>query len=120
MLFKKWRLNQKDFKKVLRKGRAFKEDSLILKALDNSLKKTRIGFLVTKKNFSKAVLRNKIKRKMREIIRLEFEKIKNGFDLVFIFLPGIEKKESKDLREIFLKLISKAKLLKNEIHFPNL
>lgn len=112
MSFKKWRLGKKTFKIILRKGKSFKEDGLILKVLKNFVQKIRIGFLIQRKKFPKAVLRNKIKRKLREIIRLEIGKVKKGFDLIFIFLPGVEKKDTKDLRENFLKLISKAKILK--------
>lgn len=112
MSLKKWRLTKRDFEKVLRKGRIFREDDLILKILNNSIGRKRVGFLVSKKFFSKAVLRNKIKRKLREIMKEEFEKIKEGIDLVFIALPTIKEKELEELKLIFKNLILKAKISK--------
>lgn len=112
MPFKKWRLKRRDFEKVLKKGKSFREDSLILKVLKHPFQKIRIGFLLAKKHFPKAVLRNRLKRKLKEMIRGEVHKIKNGLALVFICLPGIEKKGLKDLKNIFQKLIIKSKILK--------
>jgi ribonuclease P protein component len=112
MPLKKWRLKEKEFEKVLKRGQSFREDVLVLKVLRNFSLRKRIGFLVTKKAFSKAVLRNKIKRKLRELMRAEVENIKEGLDLVFIPLPGIEKKDFNQLANIFKKLILKAKILK--------
>jgi ribonuclease P protein component len=112
MSLKKWRLKEKEFEKILKRGKGFKEDDLVLKVLRNFSERKRIGFLVTKKAFPKAVLRNKIKRRLRELMRAEIENIKEGLDLVFITLPGIEKKDFNRLANTFKKLISKAKILK--------
>jgi ribonuclease P protein component len=112
MSLKKWRLKRKEFEKVLKKGRSFREENLILKVLANFSGKKRVGFLVTKKSFPKAVLRNKIKRRLRELTRAEIENIKDGLDMVFIPLPGIEKKDFNQLSDVFKKVILKAKILK--------
>jgi ribonuclease P protein component len=112
MSLKKWRLKKRDFEKILKKGKSFKEENLVLKVLKNFSEKKRVGFLVSKKSFSKAVLRNKIKRRLRELVRVEIENIKEGLDLVFIPLPGIEKKDFRQLSNIFKRLILKAKILK--------
>jgi ribonuclease P protein component len=112
MSLKEWRLKEKEFERVLKKGKSFKEDSLILKVLKNFNKKKRVGFLITKKVVPKAVWRNKIKRRLRELMRREIEKIKEGLDLVFITLPGVEKKDFNQLANAFKKIILKAKILK--------
>jgi ribonuclease P protein component len=51
---------------------------------------------------------------LREILREKVEKIKDGVRVVFITLSGLEKKDFKELKEIFEKLLRKSKLLKNE------
>ena len=51
-------------------------------------KKSSVAFTVGKKNIARAVDRNKIKRLMREVFRLDFteEKVFFGHSLVFVFL----------------------------------
>jgi ribonuclease P protein component len=108
---KKYRLKGKEFKEVLKKGRSFKVENLILKvSFEKEGKK--FGFLVSKKFFKKAVQRNKLKRRLREILRERVEEIKDGVRIVFIPLAGLEKKDFRELKEIFEKLIKKAKILK--------
>ena len=70
MLPKKNRLkNKKDFERVFKQGKGFKEDFLFFKITKNNLKENRFGFIVSLKVSKKAVLRNKVKRRLREIIK---------------------------------------------------
>lgn len=112
MSLKKYRLKKKEFEKVLKEGESFREDFLILKKRENNLFKIRIGFLVSKKFSKKAVQRNKIRRRLRELIRVKLGKIKEGKDMVFIPLPGLEKKNFQELENIINKIFLKAKILK--------
>jgi ribonuclease P protein component len=113
---KKYRLRGKEFEEVLKKGNGFRVGGLVLKKF---LKKEgkKFGFLISKKVLKKAVQRNRLKRKLREILREKVEKIKEGVRIVFIALPGLEKKDFKELKEIVEKLLKKAKVLKNESNF---
>jgi len=79
-----------DFSRVFREGRGFKEDFLFLKIVKNNLENSRFGFVVSKKFSNKAFLRNKIKRKLRELMRIKIKKIKKGLDGVIIISPGAE------------------------------
>jgi ribonuclease P protein component len=59
-----------DFKRVMNRRELNVSNPVFrLHYLNNKLKKLRFGLAVNKKNFKTAVLRNKIKRQMREIIR---------------------------------------------------
>jgi len=113
---KKYRLRGKEFEEVLKKGNGFRAGSLVLKKF---LKKEgkKFGFLISKKVLKKAVQRNRLKRRLREILREKVEKIKEGVRIVFIALPGLEKKDFKKLKEIVEKLLKKSKVLKNESNF---
>jgi ribonuclease P protein component len=113
---KKFRLKGKEFEEVLKKGKGFRFDGLVLKLLLKEGGK-KFGFLISKKILKKATQRNRLKRRLREILREKIEEIGEGIRVVFITLPGLEKKEFKELREIFEKLLKKSKILKNE---PNL
>ena len=111
MLPKENRLKaKKDFEKVFKKGKGIKEGPLFLKVLRNGLGISRFGFIVSQKISKKAVLRNKIKRRLRELIKKRIKKLKKGTDCAFVALPGLEKKEFKDTEKILEKLLEKAKL----------
>lgn len=112
MLLKENRLKKnKDFKKVFKEGKGFKEDFLVLKKAKNNLKISRFGFAVSKTFFKKATLRNKIKRKLRESVRIKLNEIKKGIDVVIIASPGLETKDFREIKEIVNKLFKKAKII---------
>lgn len=112
MLPKENRLKkQKDFERVYKQGRGFKQDFLFLKITANDLEITRFGLVVSRKISKKAVIRNRLKRRLREIIRLRLEKIKKGKDVVLITLSGVEKKEYAEIEQVVEKLFKKAGLI---------
>lgn len=110
---KKYRLKGNEFREVLKKGRGFRVESLVLKLLRKE-KEKRFGFLISKKVLKKATQRNKLKRRLREILRERVEKIEDGIRAVFIALPGLEKKDFKGLEGIVEKILKKSKALKDE------
>ena len=111
MLPKENRLKKKkDFERVFKEGQGFKEDFLFLKVVKNNLKINRFGFLVGKNFSKKATLRNKIRKRLSEIIRLKMGKIKKNFDAILIIAPGLETKDFWEVEESINKLFLKAKL----------
>lgn len=118
MLLKLYRLQKnEDIKKISQKGKRFKEDFLILKTISNNLNRTRFGFIVSQKLSKKATLRNKIRRKLRELVRLKLKEIKKGIDAIVIASPGLETKDFWEINESINKLFKKAGLInKHEIN----
>lgn len=113
MLPKKNRLRkEKDFERVFKQGKGFKESFLALKIIENERVESRIGFVVPKKHFKKAVLRNKLKRQLREQIRKRVLGIKGGYDVVILAREGLEKIGFQEMDKVVEKLLSKANLLK--------
>jgi len=102
---------KKDIEKVFKKGRFFKEDFLILKTIENDLGKSRFSFSVSLKVLKKAALRNKIRRRLSEIVRSRLKKIKKGRDAVLIACPGLEEKDFWEIEEIVTKLFKRAKII---------
>lgn len=96
---------------VLKKGRGFKEGFLFLKLIGNNLKESRFGFVISRRVSKKAVIRNMLKRRLSEIIRLNLPKIKHGADGVFIPSSGLADKNFQEMAEITIKLLKKAKVL---------
>lgn len=85
-----------DFQAVRRNGRAWPHQLLVLVALPNQLDFSRFGFVVSKR-LGKAVQRNLIKRRMREVVRVKREQIAKGWDLVFIARKPIRNAEYRDV-----------------------
>ena len=113
MLAKRNRLKkQKDFERVFKKGRGAKEDFLYLKVVKNELKSSRFGFVVSKKFSKKAVLRNRIKRRLAELIRIKLPKIKKGIDVAIVVMPEFGTRDFWEIEEIVDKLFEKAKIIK--------
>jgi ribonuclease P protein component len=75
----------KDFKKIFEDGDIFENESMkiIIYNRNDSYIVRRFGVIV-KKKIGIAVDRNKIKRKLREIFRLNKHMFKPGIDLIFV------------------------------------
>lgn len=112
MLLQENRLKKrKDFEKVLKEGKGFKQDFLFLKIIKNNLENTRFAIIVSQKVSKKAVIRNQLKRRLREILRKKIPTIKKGLDGIFIAQPGLEKRSFQELEETITILLKKANLL---------
>ena len=93
MLSKKNRLKKnKDFNKIFKKGKKINEEVLLLIILKNNLKETKVGVVINKKVSKKAVIRNKIKRRIYNSIRNKLPEIEKGFDFLIIVRPEIKEK----------------------------
>jgi ribonuclease P protein component len=71
----------RDFQRVYSIGRSWSLPTLVLRAAPNELDVSRFGFVVSKR-LGGAVIRNRLKRQLREIARQQA--FAPGFDLVFI------------------------------------
>ena len=86
MLPKENRLTAKsDFEAVRENGRMFSGRNFSLSYRNRGdEKKTRFGFVVSKKVSKRAVERNRAKRVLREIVRKNISSVKAGFDCIFL------------------------------------
>ena len=108
MLNKRNRLKKKkDFDKVFKQGQGFKQDFLYLKTRKNNLKSSRFGFVVSKKFSKKAVIRNKIERRLSELIGTRLLKTKKGIDGIIVVMPGA-KNDFQKLEKTIDNLFKKA------------
>ncbi len=103
----------RDIRKAIGKGYKVFGLTLGLKFLPNKLEKSRFCFVISTKISKKAVKRNKLKRQLREIIRLNLDKITPKYDIVILTKPkaGILDKTHPELEEELLSLLKRAKLL---------
>lgn len=111
MLPKNHRLRKKrDIERVFKNGKSAKEGFLVLKSAKNGLGASRFGFIVSSKVSKKAVTRNKIRRRLSELIGVSLKRIKPGYDNLLIVLSGPETKDFRELKEVADKLFSRIKL----------
>lgn len=103
---------QKDFDRIFGKGGSFFSERFVaLKATTNDLGRSRAGFIVSNKISKSAVKRNRIKRLMREAVRLRWQEISPGFDMVFMARADISEMSFADVDKGVDSLLKKSGLL---------
>ncbi len=93
---------------VYAKGRSWAGDFLVIKALPNGLALSRYGFSVSRR-VGKAVVRNRVKRLLREIMRLT--PLRAGWDIIFIARPAAASADYAALKGVLEDLLRRARLL---------
>lgn len=106
--------SNRDFRKIYARGRSYPNPICVLYVLPREPEESsglRIGF-VTSKKLGGAVARNRIKRRLREAVRLMLPKLTSlPYDLIFV---GRSRAKAADWEEIcgaILELSRRAKLL---------
>jgi ribonuclease P protein component len=113
MLPLKNRLRKKeDFQKVYQKGFFSALGDISLKKAPNTLALTRIGFIVEKKFFKKAVHRNRIKRILRAFAQKNISLVSPGLDVVIFYRSKEKEIDSKKITSDLEKLFKKTNILK--------
>lgn len=80
--------NDSDFRRVYRKGKSYATPRLVVYAMKRYAKfygagNVRVGLSVSGK-VANAVVRNKLRRRLKEILRLDSDKLARGYDLVIV------------------------------------
>ncbi len=99
---------RRDFDRVFSEGRSVHDENLRIVYVENGLGYPRFAVVVRKK-LGKAVYRNRLKRLIREVFRLNKEKFPS-VDMVFVVRDGLKgRKNIKywDVERIVLKLLEK-------------
>ena len=101
-----------EFEKIYRKGRKMQGEFLTLIFLKNRNGISRFGVVVSGKVSKKATERNRIKRKITEIIRKDFADFKGGFDFLILAKPESLSKKSDNLKKDLMSILRKIRVPK--------
>ena len=113
MLPKAHRLTRSDdYARVRRTGRSKAHPLLILATTPNGGELTRVGIAVGKK-VGTAVVRNRIKRRLRETARARLGRIRTGQDIVLIARRDVATVAQSDLEAAFDQLLRRCGLFAN-------
>ena len=106
MLKKSFRLRKKeDFTRVFRFGKALFFNGYGCKYIKNDLENDRLGFSFSKKHLKKAVLRNRLRRRMAGVYNKRYNF--KGLDIVFFTTSSQEKLETASIEALFEKINQK-------------
>lgn len=101
---------KKDLELVLNRGhRSFARD-LGLKFISNNLDHSRFTVIVSNKISKKAVERNQIKRRLREILRLAAPNLVENLDLIVLTKDSVKNLNYQGLEEQIYYCLNRAKL----------
>lgn len=98
-------------------GVTYAHPYFVLCVLPNGLDISRAGF-VTSRRIGKAVVRNRARRRLSETIRLMWDLIEPGWDLVWIARPAINEADFTSLQQASVRLLRRAKVLRTDQETP--
>ena len=101
-----------EFRAVYRRGRSFSNSILVLYVFKNYKNKdiNRLGISVSKK-IGCSVVRNRVKRLIRESYRLNKSRFKTGYDFIFIARTTINGSSYLEIEKNLIDLLNKFKLV---------
>jgi ribonuclease P protein component len=100
-----------DFEAVYARGRSFAGRELVVRVLPSGLATSRLGFAVSRR-VGKAVVRNLVKRRLREIVRQT--PLRPGWDIVLTARVAAARADYASLGRSVRELMSRAGLLVGE------
>lgn len=100
-----------DFRRLYSKGKSTVNAYLAVYCRKNGRDVNRVGYTVSVK-LGHAVVRNRVRRRLREIYRLNSPALKSGWDIVIVARTRCVGAEYKKLDDAFLNACTKLNLIK--------
>ncbi len=106
------RLSDKErFRQVRQTGVSHAHPLMVLCFLPNGEAFSRCGFTVSKR-VGKAVVRNRARRRLSEAVRLVWDRVAPGWDLVWVVRPALVQAEFAELQVASGRLLRRAGVLR--------
>ena len=95
------------------KGTSAVSGGMVLYCRKNKLGRNRLGLTASTK-LGHAVVRNRCRRRLREVYRLHLGEMKQGYDVILVARTRTATASWKELNDSFLKLCRKLDLLEDK------
>ena len=102
-----------DFRRIYRKGRSAVSGGVVVYCLPNKQGKSRLGLTVSTK-VGKAVVRNRVRRRLRELYRLHKAELLPGYDLIVVARVRAVDMPYAKLEKQYLHCLSQLELLRED------
>ena len=106
-----------DFRRLYARGKHAAAPCVAVYCHRSRFPRNRTGFTVSKK-LGKAVVRNRVRRRLREIVRLNQPKLRQGYDLVVVARQRAVNADYQRLEQDFLRCCGQLCLLREEGEHP--
>ncbi len=106
MLAKEKKLRSYEHVYVIKKGKRNHHELFTLVYKENGLETTRCSLTISKKVARKAVVRNKIKRKLFNFLHKTYPQFRLGFDVVIIIQKNFLDKNFQEIESELIGLMS--------------
>lgn len=103
---------ENEFKRVFKIGDVFGNKAFVIYYLKNEETENRLGIIVSKKVSKKAVVRNKIKRRIKEAYRHNEDSFSKGYDIILIAKESITQVPFSSLEKSLKHLFYKKNLMR--------
>ena len=98
-----------DFEAIGRNGQARATPQLVLRSMQTDRAESRIG-LSTPKSLGGAVQRNRVRRRLRELVKARLERIGPGWDLLLIARPAAAEASHTELGAAIDALLDRSEI----------
>ena len=99
-----------EFRRIYRKGRSAVSPCLVVYCQKNRRGQSRLGVTVSTK-LGHAVVRNRVRRRLREIYRLNREKMPAGYDIIIVARVRAAETPYRKLERHYLRCLDELGLL---------
>ena len=99
-----------EFRRIYRKGRSAVSPCLVVYCQKNRRGQSRLGVTVSTK-LGHAVVRNRVRRRLREIYRLNREKMPAGYDIIIVARVRAAEAPYRTLERHYLRCLGELGLL---------
>ena len=108
----------KDFQKVYSEKKSYANKYLVMYTMKNNTDQNRVGISVSKK-VGNSIIRHRVTRVIREIMRLHWEDVHQGYDIVIVARKSARESEYKKFESAILHLLKQHHLLEEISHENN-